>query len=280
MHDYDADSDGGGWSVDRQEGTSHDRRTRGARRGRARHGSRRSPRVGDSGSPVGSTLSIVLAVIAVIAGFFILRAITDDDGDSGSATDDTTSSVLGSDLPADTGGAVTTVAAGPTTIAPSKTGATVSVANASGVSGSAASMTQALAAAGYTMGEAGNNTGGSDLTTTVVYFAPGDAAAQAVAQSVALDLGGLTTEAMPNPPPIDKGLGTSTVLLMVGTDTAGKTIAESARGAATATTGAGGVQPPAAVGVTTTVGGGLITDASMAACSMHRRGSRIARSSP
>jgi len=224
--------------------------------GEPERGSRRSPRVGDSGSPVGSTLSIVLAVIAVIAGFFILRAITDDDGDSGSATDDTTSSVLGSDLPADTSGAVTTVAPGPTTIAPSKTGATVSVANASGVSGSAASMTQALAAAGYAMGEAGNNTGGSDLTTSVVYYAPGDAAAQAVAQSVALDLGGLTTEAMPNPPPIDKGLGTSTVLLMVGTDTAGKTIAELAGGAATATTGAGGVQPPAAVGVTTTVAGG------------------------
>ena len=131
----------------------------------------------------------------------------------------------------------------------------MSVANASGVSGSAASMTQALAAAGYTMGEPGNNTGGADLTTSVVYYAPGDAAAQAVALSVAQALGGLTTEAMPNPPPIDKGLGTSTVLLMVGTDTAGKTLAELAA-ATTPTTGAGGVAPPAAVGVTTTVAGG------------------------
>ena len=40
-------------------------------------GSRRAQRVGDSGSPVGSTLSIVLAVVAVIAGFLILRAITE-----------------------------------------------------------------------------------------------------------------------------------------------------------------------------------------------------------
>jgi hypothetical protein len=224
--------------------------------GEPERGSRRSSRTGDSGSPVGSTLSIVLAVIAVIAGFFILRAITDDDGDSGSVTDDTTSSVVGSGLPADTSGGVTTLAPGPTAPPPSKTGATVSVANASGVSGSAASMTQALAAAGYTLGEPGNNTGGTALTTSVVYYAPGDAAAQSVAQSVALDLGGLTTEAMPNPPPIDKGLGTSTVLLMVGTDTAGKTLAELATGAATATTGAGGAQPPAAVGVTTTVAGG------------------------
>jgi hypothetical protein len=223
--------------------------------GEPERGSRRSPRVGDGGSPVGSTLSIVLAVIAVIAGFFILRAITDDDGDSvggdGSSTTVPEDS-LGSVAPT-TGGATT--APGPTTPAPSITGATVSVANASGVSGSAASMTQALAAAGYTMGEAGNNTTGADLTTSVVYYAPGDAAAQAVALSVAQSLGGLTTEAMPNPPPIDKGLGTSPVLLMVGTDTAGKTLAELAA-ATTPTTGAGGVAPPAAVGVTTTTAGG------------------------
>ena len=48
----------------------------------------RTPRVDGGGSPVGSTLSIVLAVIAVIAGFLILRAITDDDGDSGVPPDD------------------------------------------------------------------------------------------------------------------------------------------------------------------------------------------------
>ena len=40
----------------------------------------RSPRQGPGNSPVGSTLSIVLAVIAVVAGFLILRNITDDGG--------------------------------------------------------------------------------------------------------------------------------------------------------------------------------------------------------
>src|SRR5215510_4465777 len=101
--------------------------------GEPERGSRRSPR-GDGGSPVGSTLSIVLAVIAVIAGFFILRAITDDDGDSGGLSGDTSSTVPGSvdSIVATTGGATT--APGPTTPAPSVTGATVSVANASGVS--------------------------------------------------------------------------------------------------------------------------------------------------
>ena len=37
-------------------------------------------------SPVGSTLSIVLAVLAVVAGFLILRAITDDDDVMATAT--------------------------------------------------------------------------------------------------------------------------------------------------------------------------------------------------
>jgi hypothetical protein len=223
--------------------------------GEPERGSRRGPRGGDSGSPVGSTLSIVLAVIAVIAGFLILRAITDDDDDAGGISGDTATTIPTTDvsIPDGVDTAVTT-APGPTTPAPSKSGATVSVANASGVSGSAAAMTTALQTAGYTMGAPGNNTGGADLTTSVVYYAAGDAAAQSVAQSVANDLGGLAIEAMPATPPIDTGLGTSTVLLMVGTDTAGKTLADLA--GATSTTGPGGVSPPAAVGVTTTVAGG------------------------
>ena len=208
--------------------------------GEPERGSRRSPRVGDSGSPVGSTLSIVLAVIAVIAGFLILRAITDDDdgggGDAGTET--TVESSTNSSI--DIGGAGTTT---PTTAVGGgivTTGATVSVANASGVAGSAAAMTTALQTAGYTMGEAGNTTGGQ-LNLPAVYYTAGDAAAQAVATSVATQLGGVQVEAMPTPPPIDKGLGTSTVLVMVGVDTAGKTLADLAP-AASAT-------PPAGAGV-------------------------------
>ena len=58
-------------------------------------------------------------------------------------------------------------------------------------------MTQALAAAGYTMGEPGNNTGGAELTTSVVYYVAGDAAAQSVATRSPPTLGGLQIEAMP-----------------------------------------------------------------------------------
>jgi hypothetical protein len=219
-------------------------------------GSRRSPRVGDSGSPVGSTLSIVLAVIAVIAGFLILRAVTNDDdnGDDGLGTTNSTAP----------GGVVTSLAAGGSTpatpsVAPTqapvaKNAATVSVANASGVGGSAAGMSTALQTAGYTMGTPGNSTA-EKLATSIVYYVNGDANAQGVAALLAADMGGLQTAAMPTPPPIDKGLGTSTVLVMVGTDTAGKTLADLAgAGAGTPTTAAGGVAPPAPVGVTTTTG--------------------------
>jgi hypothetical protein len=210
------------------------------------HGSRRSPRGGESGSPVGSTLSIVLAVIAVIAGFLILRAITNDNStDAGLPTGGTSSAAT---TPGTGAAPVTGV---PTTVAPTapaatKTGATVSVANASGISGSAAAMSTALQNAGYTMGTPGNTTG-EKLTTSVVYYVAGNAAAQAVASSVATDMGGLQVQEMPTPPPIKDGLGTSTVLVMVGTDTANKTLADLSHGAAA---------PPPAVGVTTTTAAG------------------------
>jgi LytR cell envelope-related transcriptional attenuator len=218
--------------------------------GEPERGSRRSPRAGDSGSPVGSTLSIVLAVIAVIAGFLILRAITNDsDTDAGLPTGTvgpTSGTTVGTGT-AVPGPAGTTVPAA-TTPAPVKTGATVSVANASGVSGSAAAMSTALQTAGYTMGTPGNTTG-DKLTASVVYYVPGDAAAQGVASSVAADMGGLQVQEMPSPPPIKDGLGTSTVLVMLGSDTANKTLADlqAAAGAAT---------PPSAAGVSPTTAAG------------------------
>lgn len=213
--------------------------------GEPERGARRGPRVGGGGSPVGSTLTIVLAVIAVIAGFLILRAVFDDDDDAGGITPAPTNTTL------DTGtgapGPTSDTGSGPGTTPPAqtvpRTAATVVVANASGVGGSAASMTQALQGAGYTMGTAGNTTE-AQLTTSVVYYVAGDANAQGVAAQVAADMGGITTAEMPAAPPIDAGLGGATVLVMVGTDTAGKVLAE--------LNPAGAVTPPAAVTVPTT----------------------------
>jgi hypothetical protein len=217
--------------------------------GEPERGTRRPSRAGDSGSPVGSTLSIVLAVIAVIAGFLILRAITDDDdgdaGGLGATTDDAGSLAGAGSVPTSAGGSADTT---PTTTGPVRTGAMVVVANASGVSGSAAAMTQALQGAGYTTGTAGNSTG-EQLTASVVYYVAGDAAAQAVASSVATDLGGVATAEMPATPPIDAGLGGGTVLVMVGTDTAGKTLNDlNPAGAVPAPAPAGGETTTTAAG--------------------------------
>ncbi len=38
---------------------------------------RRTPRVSDGGAPVSGALAIALAVVAVVAGFLILRSISD-----------------------------------------------------------------------------------------------------------------------------------------------------------------------------------------------------------
>src|SRR6056300_1760168 len=91
--------------------------------------------------------------------------------------------------------APTTTEAPATTEAPTTTlaevnyaAAVVVVANASSVNGSAGRMSDILSAAGYTMGSATNSTEGQ-LGATKVYYATGDDAAQAVAESIVRVLG-------------------------------------------------------------------------------------------
>jgi hypothetical protein len=180
---------------------------------------RRSPRQGIGGSPVGSTLSIVLAVVAVIVGFLILNNITDDGGsDAGGAPESTVPSTV-DDTIADT---TTTTTEPPLVLE----GATVIVANASGVPQSAGAMTTELASVGFTMGTATNATQ-SGLATSLVYYDPAIAAAQDVANSVARVMGGLAVESVPDPIPVEGGsLNGAGVLVMLGTDAAGKSLAE------------------------------------------------------
>jgi hypothetical protein len=194
---------------------------------------RRPPRSSDGGAPVSGALAIVLAVIAVVAGFLILRSISDggdnqldiepEGGAAGGAPDDSTSTVPSS---------VTSVLETTTTTMPMTTdGATVIVANANGISGSAATMSRALESGpGFTMGEptdASDATG--DLETTVIYFDPAQPAAQAVATSVDRALGGGTT-ILPLPagtPPVASGdIAGAGVLVMLGLDKADKTLEE------------------------------------------------------
>ena len=182
---------------------------------------RRSPRQGVGGSPMGSTISIVLAVVAVIVGFLILQNITDDGpsgGDSSAPVDSVADTTL--DSAVETSSTTTTE---PPLVTE---GATVVVANASGVPGSAGRMTTELATVGFTMGEATNSTQ-SGLTASIVQYDPTIAAAQAVAESVARSMGGLTVEVVPTPAPVDGGsLNGAGVLVLLGTDEADKTIAQ------------------------------------------------------
>ena len=218
-----------------------------------RGGTGRPPRVGDSRSPVGSTLSIVLAVIAVVAGFLILRELTDDDGGTTGASDGTGEEqgpdLTGTIMPTPTDGSTpengVTSTTGPTIV---RSGATIAVANASGVGGSAGAMSSALTTEGYEgVGEPGNSTG-DRLDSTLVYYVATDPAAQAVAQTLGADLGGVSVEPMPAERPVDGNgdTSTATVLVMLGSDAANKSISELRATAVSA--------PPVA-GSTTTTGG-------------------------
>jgi LytR cell envelope-related transcriptional attenuator len=205
----------------------------------------RSTRVGDSGSPVGSPLTIVLALIAVVVGFLIFRSI--DNSDAGGIESDSATTVQTT---------ATTVAGSPTTAAPATTvaasrvtdGATVIVANASAAGGVATEMTSELESAGYTMAEPTDQAEGDEnLDTSIVYYVETPPTIKAVADSVARDLGGLTVEPMPSPIPVDGGsIGTATVLVMLGNDIAGESI-DDLGGAAAAN-----VQAPAPAGGATT----------------------------
>ena len=122
----------------------------------------------------------MLAVVAVVAGFLILRNITDDDdgsSDDGGITADSTVPDTIDNTIADT----TTTTTEPPLVT---VGASVVVANASGVPGSAGRMSTELAGAGFEMAEATNATS-SGLEESIVYYDPSVTAAIDVAGSVA-----------------------------------------------------------------------------------------------
>jgi hypothetical protein len=196
----------------------------------------------------------VLAVVAVVAGFFILRNITDDNesgSGSGGAVDagaDVTTTTVD---PLGTSTTVTTT----TVFTPVTEGATVVVANANTVGGSAGRMTTTLETAGFTMGEPTNAAETRD--ESIVYYDPSVAASEAVADSVGVVMGGLAVEPVPTPPPTDDGtMGDGSVLLMLGNAQADKTLEELNPAEETTETGTSpapsGSTDPAATTTTTT----------------------------
>lgn len=218
----------------------------------------RRPRVSDGTAPVTGGLAIVLAVVAVVAGFLILRSISDSGAESADfpaqagTGESTGSETSGTTVPSNTAPTLPTT----TTVPPIVTeGASVIVANANGLGGSAGGMTRALeTGAGFTMvdpTDASSTVGTLELS--VIYFEPSNPNAQPVAESVGRVLGGVSTIApLPDgtPPTVDGELNGADVLLMLGLDKANKTLEELNPDLATG--GVSTVTNPDPTGTTTT----------------------------
>jgi hypothetical protein len=186
-------------------------------------------------SNVNSVLSIAVAVLAVLLGFFILRDLRNDTSvaspDAVQTDESATQETTVETIPVDT-------TAAPVVLTAFK----VQIANASGVSGSAGLLTTEMQGRGYIVQPAINK---SEITpkqtVTVVYYLLGS---EAPAAQVARELGGVATSPMPTPIPTETGsLGEASVLILLGTDVAGKPLSILAGGT---------VAPPAIITTTTT----------------------------
>jgi flavodoxin len=165
--------------------------------------------------------------VALIAVASCLSIATCGGGDDGA--DDTTPAE--SDVSTDPTTAATTTEAPTTTAAATTTtepivveGATVVVANSSIVGGAAGRMSAELTAAGFTTGTPTN--GLDRIEESIVYFTE-DAGAEDVADSVAVVLGGVEVDAMPDPIPTETGtLDDAQVLVLLGNEQADQTLDE------------------------------------------------------
>jgi hypothetical protein len=179
-------------------------------------------------------------VAGVAVGALLFGACGGDDDDA-----DSTATTLAATV-APTTVVRTTVA--PTTVAPTTTttivyvteGATVVVANASGINGAAGRLTDRLAVAGFSTGEATNSGEAvGKLATSQVYYDPEADGAQAVAESLRSALGGGEIELLELgvPAPTESGeIGDATVLVLMGDDIADKSLEELQGRAPAATT--------------------------------------------
>jgi len=180
------------------------------------------------GAPMGSTVSIVIAVIAVVVGFLVLRNINDSDaGSTGNETDQT--------LPTTPTGGTDDIVVDPSSTVADSTATTaapvfdaaqqVVVANAAGIGGAAGNYTKALQTAGWTMGTPADATAVVDVSV-VYYLAGGEAVAASVAAAMSDATSTIAATAMPTPAPIQGGLmpAGATVLVLLGKDRAGKAL--------------------------------------------------------
>jgi LytR cell envelope-related transcriptional attenuator len=165
-------------------------------------------------------IAVVVALVAAVLGFVILRSLDEDDSgtvSTGSGTESPSDSTATGDT-----GTVDSAATTVTTLPPvDKTQFNVLVANASGVKGSAGNLTTQLASLGYKTLAAANATDPASQTSTVVYYVIG---AEAIGADVANAIG-KTASPMPATLPVAQtDFVGGHVLIMLGTDLAGKAI--------------------------------------------------------
>lgn len=200
---------------------------------RASRSPRPAPR-SSSSAPMGSTVAIVVTAIAVLLAFFILRKVNDS-GEASSGNQGTTPATSATTIAGETTlplDSVTTTTTGFT-----KIGTSVQVANCSNQEGVARNLSNALAAEGFTMVEP--DTGTIDLVVTKIIYNPDDPLALPVAQSVSILLANAVVEASgPVVPTLTTGtwIPGSSVIVLLGNDLAGKTLAQIAGEESTGTT--------------------------------------------
>ena len=154
---------------------------------------------------------VVLVAVAVVLGFFVLRAI-DDTGGAPGVTDTETTSTGEEGQAGETPDATEPEAPAPRPVGE----VTVLVANASGVSGAAGTQRDLLAGAGYLTVEPTNAPENLDATQ-VLAVAGYEADAAALASQIAAPPE--SVQPMPEPPPVDPA--GAQIVVLLGTDLAG-----------------------------------------------------------
>lgn len=154
---------------------------------------------------------VVLVAVAVVLGFFVLRAI--DDTGAGPSTADVETTDGGE---TESGDSTAPPESDATTVPPRPPGEiVVLVANGSGVSRAAAAQTELIQGGGYQVGVPGNYEAGVE-STQVLAVAGYDAEAAVLASAIGAPEGAV--QPMPEPPPVE--LAGAHLLVLLGPDLA------------------------------------------------------------
>ena len=167
--------------------------------------------------PATPMVAIVIAAVAGLLGLLILKDVKDDGSGGGGSTKPAKTTTPASTIPEST--------VAPTTTPPLiRQGATVVVANASGIDGAAGNLTTALKTRNYVTGKPVTATVKADAT--VIMAKAGDTGAAAVARTLMLEMGlSGAIQPLTDSAPVKAGdLAGATVLVVLGPDKANQSL--------------------------------------------------------